>query len=184
MLRRSIVCLVSLGVLIAGSAESVEDEVDYTREGPYLGFDGLVAIDTSNSVLDVDTTGGLAARIGFRMTPEIAVEIAGEWAYLEGRNPWSLLAVVKLYPFEFFEDNPLEVLGNRLQPFLVSSVGIIVGDFDRGGDPSATYRWGGGLDYWFTNDLALSWQTVYVVNSGYATKYSSVNMRLGVTWRY
>ena len=99
MLRRSIVCLVSLGVLIAGSAESVEDEVDYTREGPYLGFDGLVAIDTSNSVLDVDTTGGLAARIGFRMRPEIAVEIAGEWAYLDGRNPWSLLTVIKLYPF-------------------------------------------------------------------------------------
>ena len=174
-----------LAILWPATGALAEDKSDYSREGPLLGLDALFAADVSPAKYDFPNTGGLAVRLGFRMTPELAVGIEGEWARLDGRNPWSLSTYAKWYVFEFMKDNPLDtVLGGRLQPFFVSSIGIIAGHLGRGTSPAATFRVGAGSDYWLTSDLALTGQVVYVGNAGAATDYSSVNLRLGVTWRY
>lgn len=185
MLRMFFASLSLLAILGSASAALAEDKADYSREGPILGIDALFAADASPSKYDFSNTGGLAIRLGFRMVPELAVGIEGEWASLDGRNPWSLSTYAKWYVFEFMKDNPLDtVLGGRLQPFFVSSVGIIAGDLERGNSPAATFRAGLGSDYWLSSDLALTGQVVYVGNAGAATDYSSVNLRLGVSWRY
>jgi hypothetical protein len=181
--RRITAGLVSLGLLISSAAFGDDDQV-YSREGPYLGFEALLAIENSHDRLDVSETGGLAGRIGFRLTREFAMEIEGEWAYLDGRNPWSLSTVAKLYPVALFDEDRTGFLDDRLQPYIVSSVGIIAGDFDRGHDPAATFRIGGGSDFWLTEDLAATGQVVYVGNAGDASDYDTVNLRLGITWRY
>ncbi len=186
MLRTTTACFASVLILSLTTTALAEGETgDYSREGPYLGLDGLLAIENSTDRLDVDNTGGLAGRIGYRLTPEFAMELEGEWAYLDGRNPWSLSTVLKFYPFEFLEANPLEAaLEGRLQPFVVSSAGIIVGDLGRGQNPGGSFRAGVGTDFWLNNDLAVSWQVVYVANAGDGADYDTVNTRLGVTWRY
>lgn len=174
-----------LAILFSSTAALAEDAADYSREGPTLGFDALYAIDASSSSADFPNTGGLAVRIGFRMVPELAVGIEGEWSDLGGRNPWSISTLAKLYVLELLDSNPLEsVLGGRLQPFVVSSIGITAGHLGHGTEPAATFRFGAGSDYWLSSDLALTSQLVYVGNAGAATDYSSVNLRLGVTWRY
>ena len=181
MLRTTTACLVSL-VMLASSAAWAQDDGDYSRAGPYLGFDALLAIPTPSDKLDVSETGGLAGRIGFRLTPEFALELEGEWAHLSGRNPWSLSIVSKLYPLAFMDGASL--LDDRLQPYFVSSAGIIVGELGRGQQPASSFRVGAGADFWLTNDLALTGQFVYVANAGDATNYDTVNLRLGATWRY
>ena len=184
MLRTA--CFASFLILSLTTTALAQDETgDYSREGPYLGLDALLAIENSTDRLDVGETGGLAGRIGYRLTPEFAMELEGEWAHLAGRNPWSLSTVLKFYPFEFLEANPLEAtLEGRLQPFVVSSVGIIVGELGRGQNLGGTFRAGVGTDFWLNDDLAVSWQIVYVGNGGDATDYDTINTRLGVTWRY
>lgn len=174
-----------LSILVLSTAAVAEDDADYSREGPTLGLDALYAVDASSDRFDFPNTGGLAVRIGFRMVPELAVGIEGEWSDLGGRDPWSISTLVKLYLFEFMKENPLDsVLGGRLQPFAVTSVGVTSGGFERGRNPAATFRIGAGSDYWLNADLALTAQVAYVGNAGDATDYSSVNLRLGVTWRY
>jgi len=181
MLRTITACFASLLVL-APFAASAQDKGDYSREGPYLGLDALLAIETSSDALDVSETGGLAGRLGFRMVPQLAVELEGEWAYLDGRNPWSLSIVSKLYPLAFMDG--VHLLDDRLQPYFVSAAGIIVGDLGRGQVPGSSFRVGAGTDFWLSNDLALTGQFVYVANGGDATDYDSVNLRIGATWRY
>jgi hypothetical protein len=183
VLRTTTACIVSL-VILAPSAALAQDEDDFAREGAYLGFDALLAIENSHDRLNVSETGGLAARIGFRLTREFAMELEGEWAHLDDRDPWSINTVFKLYPLAFFDEERTGFLDDHLQPYVVSSVGIITGDLGRGQDPAASFRFGAGTDYWLSSDLALTGQIVYVANAGDATDYDSVNLRLGVTWRY
>jgi len=61
VLRTTTACLVSL-VMLASSAAWAQDDGDYSRAGPYLGFDALLAIPTPSDKLDVSETGGLAGR--------------------------------------------------------------------------------------------------------------------------
>lgn len=181
MLRAITACFASL-LILAPSAALAQDEDDYSREGPYLGLDALLAIETSSDEFDVFAPFGLAGRLGFRMLPQLAIELEGEWAYLGGRNPWSLSVVSKLYLLAFFDG--VSLLDDRLQPYFVSSVGIIVGELGRGQVPASSFRFGAGADYWLSHDLAVTGQFVYVANGGDATDYDSVNLRLGATWRY
>ena len=186
MLRSSMIRSGSLlfALLLAAPALAQDEDESFSREGPYLGFDALLAIENSADSLDVSETGGLAGRIGFRLTPEFALELEGEWAHLDGRNPWSLSIVSKLYPTPWFLDGQAGFFDDRLQPYFVSSAGIIVGELGRGQEPASSFRIGSGADFWLNSDLALTGQFVYVANAGDATDYDSVNLRLGVTWRY
>ena len=183
MLRTTTACIVSL-VILASSAALAQDEDDYSREGPYLGFDALLAVEDSHKRLDVSETGGLAGRIGFRLTREFALELEGEWAHLSGRDPWSISTVAKLYPIAMIDEERTGFLDDRLQPYVVASAGIITGDLGRGHEPASTFRLGAGADYWLSRDLALTGQFVYVANAGDATDYDTINFRLGATWRY
>ena len=73
-LQRTITAgLVSLGLLVSSAAFGDDDQV-YSREGPYLGFEALLAIENSHDRLDVSETGGLAGRVGFRLTREFACQ--------------------------------------------------------------------------------------------------------------
>lgn len=182
MLRTTAACFASFLILSLATTALAQDETgDYSREGPYLGLDLLLALENSTDRLDVGKTGGLAGRIGYRLAPEFAMELEGEWARLGGRNPWSLSTVLKFYPFEFMEANPFE---GSLQPFIVTSAGIIVGELGRGQNLGGSFRGGVGTDFWLDDDVAVSWQVVYVANGGDATDYDSINTRLGLTWRY
>lgn len=176
---------VPLLALLVAMPASAQEEESFSREGPYLGIEALLAADLSDDdVLDVSEAGGIAGRIGFRMTPEFAMEVEGEWAYLDGRNPWSLSVVSKIYPVRFFAEERDGFFDDRLQPYIVSSIGIIVGDLGRGKEPAMTARIGAGTDWWLTSDVALTGQFVYVGNAGDATDYETINLRAGLTWRY
>lgn len=170
------------------AAEDGED-TDFSREGPYLGLSGNFVGDLSTKNLSespalgsaTSHTGGAELRIGFRLVPEMALELFGDWAHLGGRNPWSIGFTTKLYVMEIFDE---ENQGGRIQPYVMSSAGIISGDLDKSKDPSASFKFGAGLDYWLTEDLALVTQVAYNLNAGEASRYKTINASLGFNWRY
>ena len=179
MLRTTFVASLCI-VALASSAWAQDDEQDFSREGPYLGIDGMFVLENSAGRLHVSHTGGAGARMGFRLTPEFAMEVMGDWAHLGGRNPWTLNTVVKLYPMAF----ATETADTPLQPFVTAGVGIISGRLGRSKDPAGSFRLGLGTDFWLTNDLAATTSIAYLSNAGDAEWYDAIHFKLGVTWRY
>jgi hypothetical protein len=175
-------------VAFALPAAAQEDgETDYSREGPYFGLSGSFVGDVSTNNLSENPgggtshTGGADFRIGFRMVPEMAIELAGDWAHLGGRNPWSVYVATKLYVLEMLDE---ENQGGRIQPYAIATAGVISGALGKDKDPSASFKFGAGLDYWLTEDLALVTQVHYNTNSGEASRYRTITGSLGVNWRY
>ena len=163
------------------AAAQDDGETDFSREGPYLGLSGSFVGDLSTDNLSISDTGGAEIRLGFRMVPEMALEIGGDWAYHDGRNPWSTFVALKLYVMEILDE---ENQGGRVQPYFVSTAGIISGDLGKSKDPSASFKLGLGLDYWITKDIAVVVQSAYNFNSGEASRYQTVTGSLGVSWRF
>jgi len=170
-------------VLGAGSALAQDDdeEQDFSREGPYLGLSGVFAVDLSTDNLRVSETGGIEARVGFRLAPSLALELTGDWLSLDGRNPWTLGVATRIYVAPVLETEWLE---DRLQPFVFGTFGMLSGDLDKGKEPSGHIKLGLGTDYWLSNDLALQLAAGYTRNAGEAARWRSLEFSLGVNWRY
>lgn len=163
------------------AAAQDDGETDFSREGPYLGLSGSFVGDLSTDNLRTSDTGGVEIRLGVRLVPEMALEIGGDWAHLSGRNPWSTFVALKLYVMEIFDE---ENQGGRVQPYFVSTAGVISGELSKSKDPSASFKLGLGLDYWLTEDIAVVVQGAYNFNSGDASRYKTVTGSLGVNWRF
>jgi len=166
----------------AAAAQDEAEEPDYAREGPYLGIHGFGLIEHARGDLrGVGDSGGLGASIGFRVAPALGVEIMGEWAYLEGRNPWSIGLQARLYPLPFFDRS---VLDDRLQPYVLGFAGLQTGELGKGGQPGGNFRIGGGADFWLNEDIALTGNVVYSGSGGDPANLRSTNITLGALFRY
>ena len=153
----------------------------YSREGPYLGVHGVALFEHARGGLDVSNSGGVSESLGYRMAPELAFEMFGEWVSLGGRNPWSLGLHLKLFPLAMLD---MQLLDDRLQFFGIATMGIQQGQLGRDNKPGGNFRIGVGGDYWLTERLALTSHIQYSGGGGQVANLRSTNITIGVLWRF
>jgi opacity protein-like surface antigen len=169
-----------------------EGEPDYSRSGVYLGLGVGVAVDmTFEDALDdvyhdvgrnatVNDSPAIDAFVGYRLFPWLATELQLEYVIkgkteIDGTEEFS-------HQLVFLTANvKVPVVRGRLQPFLLVGGGMFHARFDdsQGGSWSPSYtnfalRAGGGIDFYFTENVWLNLGVTYVVPFGDDPIYRNV----------
>lgn len=186
--------LVGLLVPAAAIAQDEDDEeASYTREGWYLQASGLfVSEQWASSLSDIgaEDTWGIDFRVGHRFSPwaagEIELEILGDFFPDERQDLSAVHAAVntKIYP----AGERLE----RIQPFAIVGLGIVstvVEHRDRTTDLRQSnadwgFRGGAGIDFYYTENVALSAEGAYVWTVGDVEDIDHVSVSLGILYRF
>jgi opacity protein-like surface antigen len=176
---------ISVSIVIMSTSLSISPRAsaqDYARSGFYVGA-GVVggsyteleeeAEDVLPVSVDVDTAVGFEVYGGYRFHPNFAVEAEfemlpetdidasgfGDFAEIES---WTLTGNVKVFP-----------LTGRIQPFLLVGLGVMDAELEDtiglGASEDETgfaARFGGGLDVYITENIAVSAGVDYVLPSG------------------
>lgn len=171
----------------------------WSRPGPYIGVAGDVAFttkaedeleDATGIPIDVDPSLGLHARLGYRFGPRFAAEAHYEW--------------VSGFDVSAFGINALEIDGStvtadakvflateRIQPFLLVGVGAAfaeVKDTIGAGfsidESDFAARFGGGLDLYLTENVALDFDASYVLPTGDLEDFDYVSLGWGLLYRF
>ncbi len=172
----------------------IEEEPDYARTGPYLGVGGNFAINNFGSVASapgftrdsVDNSGGFHVRGGYRVHPNVAVELRYEHflgfetdpgpGRLEG---WMLTGNVKGY-FTTGRYQPYAVFGMGYLD--LNSPGVDQGDAIAGDD--FAMRFGLGLDANITENVAMGPEVAYVLPVGDASDLDMITLALGLQYKF
>jgi len=190
--------------MTAGASWAKSEAADYTRNGFHVSALGLVGIPTYDGALDgtfeaafpaagsvdVGISGGFSIRAGYRLHPRFSTELGFEWI-----APYKVEVggdeVSEVSTWMFFVDTRIHVMTGRVQPFLLIGMGAYHLDFSL--PPSATGaidatdfapRLGGGLDYYFTQSIALTSEVVYVIGTRRLFELDYVGISLGLTYRF
>lgn len=178
-------------VLLATSAQA---ESVYGRGDPaaYLALSGMVTYDDIEDLKfweygssDSKVHYGLTGRAGFRLGAPLAIEIQGDWndanAWRDDDN-WIMTANFRVYPVQYFMDTEDY---DVLQPYGVAGAGVL------GGDPqgdkyqlNGAFRVGVGLDFYVTEQVALSAGYEWVTGTGYWSHRDSRNFIFGVQYNF
>ena len=81
------------------------------------------------------------------------------------------------------------VLTGRIQPFALVGIGVSRGEFegspnDRDTDPAFAARFGGGVDFYFSNSIAFTVHTAYVLPTGDLDDNAAVSLGVGALLRF
>ena len=197
----------------ASFAQDDGDDGNYAREGGYVGL-GAVYVSQSvdeddiegdleselaragfpgvKTSLDVDDTWGLNARVGARFGSRVAMEVVGDWfddvdvdidtsvpgasASLEA-EAWAVTYNLKGY-----------VLTGRAQPYAVVGGGLFNVDIDSsvGSEDEHGFSWrlGGGLDFYQTENIVLNLEALYYLPTGDVRDFDFVSVGFGVQYRF
>jgi opacity protein-like surface antigen len=174
--------LISLFVLasvIAAGAARADDADEFSKNGAYIGVGASYGVPLfSNSLEDafpghahVSNTWGANGRLGYRFHKYMAVEGEYEWlnhfgARVGGASVGS--AELQTYTANFKAIAPY----GHFQPYVLAGFGVTFASLDRAaGTPidfshtSYSTRFGLGLDYYFTPNVALNLGSEFVVNT-------------------
>ena len=191
LLRRVPLLIAALVLLAAPGAQSEEPPEDFEadREAGYLGLSGIYArqdMSASTSIgLDVGDSGGLSARVGFRMARYASIEAEGEWLHNLGssiENPWNITANIKaIYPF-----GPQD----RIQPFVVGGAGVMSGRIIRYINGNRTsqvktdgvYKIGGGIDFFLTRHWVAGAAAVWTNGMSKRPGFTHIAVKAGVSY--
>lgn len=176
-----------------------EGDGDYARSGLYVGG-GLVGGFTTRlegrlteipgvDNVEVDPSVGLAGRLGARITPHLALEAHYEWmedfeTSVEGieiaeTRTQALTGDVKGY-----------LSTGRVQPYLSAGLGFLSAKSD---DPVTAFqrtdtdfaaRFGGGVEFYVTENIGLSVDSSYVIPTGDVEDLDYVSVGAGVFFRF
>lgn len=171
----------------------------YDRPGLYLGA-GLVGGFSTRleselheipgvTDVEVDPSVGLTARVGVRVTPNIAVEAHYEWMddfetsvagnEIADTQTQALTGDVKGY-----------LATGRVQPYLMAGAGFLTAKSD---DPRTNFqrtdtgfaaRVGGGIEFYLTENVGLSVDTSYVLPTGDVKDLDYISAGAGVFFRF
>jgi hypothetical protein len=154
----------------------------------YLALSGFVGFDTSDRDVEphfsgeTEDGGGLLVRAGFRIFDPIAIELQGD--YFSGFSDfdgWNATINIRIYPIEFWRETP-----GRFQPYFLAGAGVM------GGRPiealsyqiEGAFRVGGGINYYFTDKLALDVGTDYVTGRSSFKETNYVKISLGMQYNF
>jgi len=154
----------------------------------YIALSGFVGFDTSDRDIarhhskETDDGGGFLVRAGFRFFDPIAIELQGD--YFSGFSDfdgWNVTVNIRVYPIEFWRETP-----GRFQPYFLAGAGVM------GGRPiealsytlEGAFRVGGGINYYFTDKLALDVGTDYITGRSSFDKTNYVKVALGLQYNF
>jgi opacity protein-like surface antigen len=172
----------SLALLLGASAAFAQD---YDRGGLYAQLNGVAAFenfdDFPSSV--TDTAIGVSGRLGFRLNPRFAVESQVEYTgdFVDGSGDISATVITLNGKFYFLTD--------QLQPYALAGLGGAFGTIDPPGPGSAddggfAVKFGGGLDFYFTERLGVMFEAAYNVGTGDLDDFSYTSLGWGAFYRF
>ena len=161
----------------ARAAEPAAAQI-YARRGLVAGLGATTGIEffDGDQARGEETSFGVAARAGVRCTERMSSELAWEWqeGFAAGNDSddalWTLTSNAKLH-----------LLTGRVQPFLLAGIGILHGDIP-GYQPRTDVagRLGGGVDFYLTEEIAISLDASYVAPTGNVQKLDYVSVGWGL----
>lgn len=173
-------CLLTTAALLglaltAAPARAQQDE--FNRPGPYLGVGGSYMVSgfqdgDGTASLDFGNTLGWNARGGYRFNEFFAAE--GVYEYGDDFGAHQMLPGARIRTNAFSINGKLIVPLQRFQPYLMGGVGFLNSDADTrisAFDDDAegigfAGRFGGGVDLYATENVALYLDAAYTVPTG------------------
>lgn len=167
--------------------EEVE-EVDFAREGLYLGARGIYALEdwSDDESHRAENTDGVGITLGYRMSPFVALEADFEWTrdyiHPDERDVMLFNTSVrgKVYPLQ-----------GRFQPFAMGGIGIVAtsvsnrgGQKPKGDQADWAFRAGGGMDMHINNNWFVTAEASYVAMVGNVQHLNYAAFGLGITYRF
>jgi opacity protein-like surface antigen len=183
MLQRTI-GLAALGLLLCtGSAYG---QADYARNGPYLGLAGTFAAENFSDVggLDFDESLGINTRLGYRLHPNFSAELQGEW--LDG---FDAQFGMELEAWAITANGKAHLLTGQIQPFVLVGLGVMHADltipgFLSAGDEDFAARFGGGIEFYLTENIVAALDATYVLPAGDLKDLDYVSFGWGLQYRF
>ncbi|MBW2289189.1 MAG: porin family protein [Deltaproteobacteria bacterium] len=176
-----------LFVALAGPAHS-ESGPDFARKGGYLGVGFALGINNFDipSSIDVDAGFGFDAWGGYRFHPYLAAELQVE--YLNGFGTDIPGPDVSGQAVTFTGNLKVYILKGRAQPFLLAGAGLGWEEFELDGWKESrtafAARFGGGFDYYFSENWVLQFSPTYVLQTGDLEGGDYISIILGVQYRF
>lgn len=152
---------------------------DYAEPGVYGQINGVASFLSDSE----ETAVGASGRLGYRMSPNLAIEgqvdYSGDFAGSGARLSATLVTLNGKYFF----------LQEQLQPFVLAGVG---GQFAKAGisglgsgkEEAFVVKAGGGLDFYFTERAGLSLEAVYNIGTGDLSDFDWLGLGWGVFYRF
>jgi opacity protein-like surface antigen len=194
-MSRSALGVAGLLLLLSTVARAQEG---YSREGIYAVASGSYAFaifkdqfeEGFKVQVNPDNSLGFDLRAGYRLHPHVAMELELEWLDgfeldLAGATQSEIETLGLSYNFK-----PYFMTG-KVQPYLLVGVGILRAKFKVNPVPSISQRqtdfaarFGGGVDAYVTENVALNLGVTYVLPSGQLSEIDHVSLAWGVMYRF
>ena len=166
----------------AKATAKAEAAVSFDRSGWLAGALASFQFEDFSHLgaLDADDSVGMKLRLGYRCSPHLGWEFNYEWAesfdLSDGSDVdlWALTSDAKFYPFT-----------GRWQPFLLAGVGILTADpIDEGNGTDITLRFGGGMEAYVTENVALAFDASYVLPTSKVKDLPYLSLSWGFLYRF
>jgi opacity protein-like surface antigen len=164
------------------AAAKAEGETRFDRSGWLAGALASFQFEDFKHLgpLDADDSVGMKLRLGYRCSPHLGWEFNYEWAesfdISDGSDVdlWALTSDAKWYP-----------LTGRWQPFLLAGVGVLTADpIDEGTGTDITLRFGGGMEAYVTENVALAFDASYVLPTSKVKDLPYLSLSWGFLYRF
>jgi opacity protein-like surface antigen len=168
-----------LGIaLVAMIGTAAQAQEDFSRPGAYMGIGLALGVDAWDGV-DLDTPIGIDVLLGYRATPNMAVE--AEIEYLNGFEPDgapsldALTATANLKAYL-----PMD----RFQPFALVGMGMTTYWISSFSETAFSMRFGGGADYYLSENISLGVKIDYVLMTGDLDGADYVGFAFGAQYHF
>jgi len=175
-LIRIVTCLVFATAATGAFAQ------DFARSGLYGQVNGVASFESFDGLSSsgLDTGLGVSGRLGYRMTPNIAVEglfeYSGDFSDISGLDLTSTL---------FLANARYYFLSDRIQPYAALGVGGQTFHIDPGPDEGAfAVRFGTGLDYYISENWGLTGEFAYNLATGDLDDLNYMSLGWGAFFRF
>jgi opacity protein-like surface antigen len=185
-MRKQVLGLSIAILLLAGTSAQAQSE--YGKQiGSYLAVSAFAAYDDRSDLGDYDdVNGGVTVRAGFRLGAPVAIELQGDYNHLKAwrdDDVWVITTNLRFYPSMMDEFSG--ILPDILQPYGVVGVGVIGGDPpDDAYQLNGAFRLGAGIDFYVTEQVALSFGYEWVTGTGFLSERDTRNLTLGVQYNF
>jgi hypothetical protein len=166
-------------VMLAASGAVAQD---FDRSGLYAQLNGVTNFESFDNISSsfFDTAVGVGGRVGFRLAPHFAVESMVEWS-----GDFSDVSGLDLTTTLVAMNGRYYILTDQWQPYV--SVGMGWGFWQVDPGPSENgfvARFGGGLDYYFSETWGLTGEFAYNVSTGDVDEFNYMSLGWGVFMRF
>jgi len=178
--------------------EAFDDDAD-VEISSLLASLGYAGLDVD---LDVDNSFGMNGRVGYRFHPHFSVELKAEW--LNGFDTDVTEVAPVMGPFTNMELETWVITGSmkahlltgRYQPYLTAGGGVMTVNIDLKDNSNRprlsgaerftdfTFRFGGGIDAYATENILLTVGVDYVLPQGNVSDYDFVSIGWGIEYRF